>query len=104
MTIVTSLRNSLPSAPMFVKATPLSLINSKALLTFSTFWILIFGFLLYLPRGVSPMISYYEVRQSWRLGGKNVSRDFATHQELNQSNTVSNIFSQVIDMRDTLYV
>jgi hypothetical protein len=53
-----------PSAPIFVNATPLNLINSKALFTFSTFWILILGFLLYLPNGVSPIISYRDIRIS----------------------------------------
>lgn len=94
-----------PSAPILVNWRFRSLINSRALLTFSTFWILILGFWLYRPKDVSPMISYYDVRGSaswhfWREKGTG----FRTYQELNQSYATGKIFSKVIDMRNSLDV
>ena len=46
------------SGPMLVSLTPRDVINSRALFTFSAFCTLIRGFLLYLPREVSPVWNY----------------------------------------------
>lgn len=47
-----------PSGPIFVSLTPLDVINSSALFTFSAFWTLIRGALLYRPRETSPGREY----------------------------------------------
>ena len=46
---------NVPSGPMLVNLTPRDVINSKAMFTFSAFWTLIRGFLLYRPREIPPI-------------------------------------------------
>ena len=52
------IRRILPSGPMFVNLTPRDVMNSRALFTFSAFWTLSRGFLLYLPKETSPIRDY----------------------------------------------
>ena len=58
-----------PSGPILVNLTPLDVMNSKALFTFSAFWMRIRGVLLYRPNETSPEIHDQPERQARGVQG-----------------------------------
>ena len=59
-----------PSDPMLVNLIPRPVMYSRALFTFSAFWMRSRGFLLYLPRDTSPVRSGSGCQKLFRIGAE----------------------------------